>query len=157
MDNLNNDAYIFISAHGCLNLKDSKYDIVDLRQNHTNINVNMVTIGELGTLTPFCNFYSEFITQFNSFNTNTNNSFIKMVDFYLDNYMKNENGYHYTNEIKNNNNYPWICYPNSTELNQKYQTEYNEILKQTPAYEIDKKIDSLCYRVAENKVSMPIN
>jgi hypothetical protein len=151
MDDLkNNDAYIFISSHGCLKFKDNEYDIIDLNQINTNINVNMVTLGELGTLTPFCNFYSEFVKQFNSFDTN--HSFIQMVDFYLDNYMRNNHGYNYANKIHKSHSFPWIYYKNESELNQKYQKEYNEILKQSSNEEIQKNIDLLNSRVAENKV-----
>jgi len=135
MDNLRfNDAYIYITSHGLLNIKDVKYDIIDLSENNVDIDVNMVTIGELGTLTFNCPFWSDFYL------SDDINSFPKMVDFYLDSYIKHQNGYEFIHKINESTVWPWVAYPNAKEMHKKYHQEYYEILNKTPKDEIENKL-----------------
>ena len=149
MDKLRfNDAYIYITSHGLLNIKDGKYDIIDLSENNVDIDVNMVTIGELGTVTFNCPFWSDF-----HFSDDIN-SFSKMVNIYLDSYIKHQNGYEFIHKLNESTVWPWLAYPNAKEMHKKYHQEYYEILNKTPKDEIENKLSSLNHRIAQEKVSM---
>jgi hypothetical protein len=82
-----------------------------------------------------------------------------MVNFYLDKYIENKNGYNIIHAFNKKKAWPWLGYQNEKELNKTFQEGKDKIWNQPSKSDIEKanEIDDYFESIAAEKVSIPRN